>query len=274
MRGLRLRSRKACASLILSCIVWGAAHLSAEAQPRARAAIATLYTSGPYVSVNGRPAANGMTIWSGDHVTTGPASSARIDLYSGGLVQLDANTDPDIFGAVTDYLGCWVRVLTGQLYSEGEGQTICFSSGAERIIAHSAFNLMVSPGRETLTVVAGQVSVAAAQSVTASTGTQVSVAGGSIVSRRSVSPAELARITAWRRRYAFFSPRSPSPLPQPYPPPARRFYPIPNPLFPEPGSDGGRRHRPPAGDGYSPPPLRRGSSAPPSPPPNTEPYLR
>ncbi len=272
-----------------------AAFLAASAQAQTGAPVAALLVSGPYVTVNGRPALNGMSIDSGDRVVTGPGSSARINFFSGGSVQLDANTDPEIYGSFVDYLGCWVRVLTGQLYSDGEGQTICFSHGAEQIVAHSAFNLQVGSGREVVTVASGAVTVAGPQPVTVPAGVQASIADGRVTAQRRVSPAELQRITAWRANFGFAPPRQPAypppaptyppsapayppaqpyptqpyPSPQPYP---GQYYPFPIPSIPWPGLGGGRRQpgaeQPPSrGDqpSYPPrtaPPIERGGSYP------------
>jgi hypothetical protein len=243
-----------------AAIAAACALLGAGAQAQTGAPVAALLVSGPYVTVNGRPAQNGMSIDSGDRVVTGPASSARINFFSGGSVQLDANTDPEIYGSFVDYLGCWVRVLTGQLYSDGEGQTICFSHGAEQIVAHSAFNLQVGSGREVVTVAAGAVTITGPHPVTVPAGAQASLAGGRVVAQRQVGPDELRRITAWRRNFAFAPPRQPAypppapsyptqPYPtQPYPNPSYptqpypgQYYPFPIPSIPWPGLGGGHR---------------------------------
>ena len=160
MRDAPLRRRSAVVRLLLAAVFLAAAHPQAHAQGQGRTPIAMLLVAGPYVTVNGRHAASGMTISSGDTVVTGPASSARLAFYSGGSLQLDANTDPQVFAAVAGYVGYLVRVVSGQLYSEGEGQTI--DDGVARITGHSAFNLLVRSGQEVLTVVEGAASLAGA----------------------------------------------------------------------------------------------------------------
>jgi hypothetical protein len=247
MRDAPFRRRSAVVRLLLAAVFLAAAHPQAHAQGQGRTPIAMLLVAGPYVTVNGRPAASGVTISSGDTVVTGPASSARLAFYSGGSLQLDANTDPQVFAAAAGYVGYLIRVVSGQLYSEGEGQTI--DDGVARITGHSAFNLLVRPGQEVLTVVEGAASLAGAQPATVPGGTQVSIAGGRIVASRLVSPAELAQITAWRHQYAF-GPAAPAPYPapQPYlPNRPRQYYPLPLPTQPTwPGPDrGDRRPSPP-----------------------------
>jgi len=201
---IRPRLGAALARLLLGAWVFVGGHASASAQYRPGVPVALLLVAGPFVTVNGRPAENGMTIRSSDRVVTGPSSSAMIDFYAGGSVQLDANTDPEIFGAFAGYVGCWIRIYTGQSYTEGEGQSTCFGSGAERILSQSAFNLQIAPGGELLTVTAGAVTVTGAQPITVPRGSQVSIAsGGRITSQRFLSPAELQQITAWRGQYRF-----------------------------------------------------------------------
>lgn len=268
-----------------------AANAPAHAQGQRGAPIATLLVAGPYVTVNGQPASSGMAIGSGDRVVTGPASSAKLSFYRGGSVQLDADTDPDFYDRSDpgfwqglyvesrEYLRCLTRVVlnTGQVYAEGEDETSCVSHGQATMIPRSRFNLQTAPGREVLTVAAGEVAVAGVQPATVPAGTQVSIAGGRIVEQRRVSPAELRRITAWRSQYVFTPPgRSPypPPTPSPYPPPSSypgpgpgQYYPFPVPSFPWPGQDGG--HRQPGTD--QPPPRRGDGPSHPSPaPPSTD----
>jgi hypothetical protein len=218
-----------------------------------------LLVAGPAVMVNGRPAINGMTIGRGDHVTTGPASSARLDFYSGGSVQLDANTDPEFFGAL-------IRIVTGQMYSAGEETTVDVSDGVS-LFAQSAFNLRVGSGNDVLTVVSGHVSVVGGQEAAVPGGTQAVIAGGRIVARRVVSPAELGQITAWRHQYRFSRPGPANhPPPQPYRPaePQPQYHPYPVPPTYWPGQDPGYRRPAPPRESY--PPVRRTS-----PPPTTNP---
>ena len=66
------------ARLLVAAAFLAAAHTQAYAQGQGRIPIAMLLVAGPYVTVNGRPAASGMTISSGDTLVTGPASSARL----------------------------------------------------------------------------------------------------------------------------------------------------------------------------------------------------
>jgi hypothetical protein len=270
----------------LTCAVPAAswAPIAADAQERRGAPIAMLLVAGPYVTVNGRPAANGMAIGSGDRVVTGPSSSARLNFYRGGSVQLDADTDPEIYDRSDpgfwqglyvesrEYLRCLTRVVfnTGQLYAEGQSETSCVSHGPETMIPRSQFNLQILSGQDLLTVVAGEVAVAGVRSASVPGGTQVAFAAGRIVYQRRVGPEELRRITAWRNQFAFAPPRPAAPPPGGPPPSPRPSYPYPYPFPhpPEPWPGAGGPPRPP--DHGSPPPGRGdGAYHPrPTPPPN------
>jgi hypothetical protein len=222
-------------ALICVLAAAGWAPLATDAQERSRVPIAVLLAAGPDVTVNGRPAANGMAVASGDRVVTGPSSSARLDFYRGGSVQLDADTDPEIYDRSDpgfwqglyvqsrDYLRCLTRVVfnTGQLYAEGESETSCVSHGPETMIPRSQFNLQIVPGQDVLTVVAGEVALAGTAPAAVPGGTQVVLAEGRIVAERRVGPEELRQITAWRNRYAF----APNPAPPPPGRPPRPRYP-------------------------------------------------
>jgi len=284
--------------LALTCALAAAvcAPIAADAQQRRGSPIAVLLVAGPYVAVNGRPAANGMPIASGDRVTTGPSSSAKLTFYRGGSVQLDANTDPEVYDRSDpgfwqglyvesrEYLRCLTRVVlnTGQVYAEGQSETSCVSHGPETMIPRSQFNLQIVPGQDLLTVVAGEVAVAGVQPTAVRGGTQVTFAEGHIVAQRRVGPEELQQITAWRSQYAF-APPHPAPPRSPYPTPPRQPYPLPHPSTPWPGTGGtpqppDRGWLPPSrGDGTyhprpTPPPNDRGGSSPsPSPYPGGDP---
>jgi hypothetical protein len=220
MRSAHLGHRCRVLSLVLTCALFAATCGPMQAVAQGQAGpIATLLATGPYVSVNGQPAANGMPINSGDTVVTGADSSAKLLLSVGGSVQLDANTDPQFLTFVQAGFGCLVRVVlnTGQAYSEGRA---CISIGPTWIVPRSEFNLLVARGGEVLTVTAGEVAVGSAQWTTVAAGTQASIAGGRIVAQRPVSADELRRITAWRDRYRFAQaaqpPFTPPPGPSPY----------------------------------------------------------
>lgn len=195
--------------------------------------IGWLFTAGLGVFVNGRSAAIGMPINSGDTVATGTDSSATIQLAASGSVQLDAETQTQFVSFVQASFGCVVRAVlnTGQLYANGT--SACVSRGASFILPRSEFNYQAISGAEVLTVTAGNVLVSGAQWTTIPAGTQATIAGGRIVAQRQVGFEEMRRITGWRERYRFTQALPPPAAPPPYLPPPR-----PRPLYiPLPGRD-------------------------------------
>jgi hypothetical protein len=202
---------------LVACGLWPG---GAQAQRRP---IAILFVAGPYVTVNGAPAATGMTIHGGDHVATGPESSANVNFFAGGSVQLDANTDPWFQEVVWEGYKCLIHVILGYGQIYAVGSTPCASHGSNVISALSEFNFRVGAGGDTLTVTEGQVLAGGAQWTTVTAGTQVTLSGGTVVAQRQVSAEEIRRITGWRGRYRFTPaaapPPPPLPMPRPLPPP-------------------------------------------------------
>ena len=199
----------ACVLLFAICTVWSGG-VQAQRRP-----IATLFVAGPYVTVNGAPAANGMTIYGGDVVATGPESSANVTFFVGGSVQLNANTDPSFQDFVWQGYRCIVQIVLsyGEVYASGE--TACVSHGSNFASPSSEFNFRVDAAGGTLTVTEGRVMAGGAQWASFTAGTQASLAGGRIVAQRQVSGEEMRRITSWRYRYRFTQAAAPPPLPTP-----------------------------------------------------------
>lgn len=223
--------------------------------------VGTVLVSGPYVTVNGQPAANGMAIGSGDLVATGPSSSAKVLLFAGGSVQLDQDTDPGFFERVHAMVECALDVAfdRGQIYVEGHAN-VCVSHGPENIIPHSGFNLLARSPQEVLTVAEGQVSIRGPEPAEVPAGVQVVIEGGRITRSQRLTPGQIAEVIAWRDQYAFSPPRQ------------RPRYPIitpfPAPIFRLPGD--GDRGRPRPGEGVpAQPPGTAGGGVRIGPPPAT-----
>jgi hypothetical protein len=81
------------APIILLAVLAG---LAACQVPTGQPPRGELLKSGQNVFVNGQFAPNGLRISSGDHVATGPSSSALIKWTDGTTVQLAPNTDPGL----------------------------------------------------------------------------------------------------------------------------------------------------------------------------------
>ena len=222
---------------VLLLAMCGAWPTGAQAQRRP---IATLFVAGPYVTLNGAPAATGMTIYSGDLVVTGPESSAKAILFAGGSVQLDENTDPWFQDFVWQGYKCIVQVILNSGEAAIDGSNACVSHGPNFAYPSSEFVFRVDRGGDTLTVTEGHVMAGGAQWTTVTAGTQASLAGGRVVAQRQVSAEEIRRIIGWRYRYRFTQaaapPSRPLPTPQPLPmPPSNWVRPPPPPTACPPG---------------------------------------
>jgi hypothetical protein len=210
----------------LTCLSSGA-----QSQSRGGAALGTLFTAGPLVSVNGQIVANGTPIGSGDTVVTGAASSAFLSLSGGGSVQLDQNTQSSLYAQARDAIGCALRIVipVGQNYVEGHG--LCGDGGGVAFAANSQLNLRIVAGGAVLTVTEGNVVLSAAQRVSITAGTQVSVIGGRINEQHRITPAEQEAIVGWRGQYVFGAASgAPQPTysqPPPYYNSAPTYYPAP-----------------------------------------------
>src|SRR6185295_8710516 len=81
--------------------------------------IGVLATAGSQVFVNGGLAAVGTAIRNGDTVSTGAASSALVNFTTGGVLQLDADTDPTL-NQFWSGLQCVIEIVagSGELYAD------------------------------------------------------------------------------------------------------------------------------------------------------------
>lgn len=75
--------------------------------------------TGTNVFLNASPVGSGTSVFDGDRVSTGPGSSALIELPNRGVVQLDENTDP-ILEFVREGACVLVHAFKiGQLFAQG-----------------------------------------------------------------------------------------------------------------------------------------------------------
>ena len=108
--------------------------------------LAWMAVDGPNATLNGQPVqGDSIAIRNNDHVVTGTDTSVRIQFVSprGTFVQLDQNTDPDVF-AETDCL--WVRMLRGKLFSQGTG--LCVDSPDLAAALNSEVSLSALPTKK------------------------------------------------------------------------------------------------------------------------------
>jgi ferric-dicitrate binding protein FerR (iron transport regulator) len=208
--------------------------------PPERALIGILDVEGPGVRRNGAPARDGDRVRDGDTVTTGAGSSARVLIAGGGLVQLDADTDPEFRFALLAQGWCiLVQILSGQVFADSQvslqrGPTCLELRGPGwEVPLNSAVNVKVGPRETTVTVVQGRVEirqvpvrgrapgppvvarrVAPVRSVTLQAGEQVTI-GPRMSPIQRVSPPQ---ILLWRTPYFRARPIDPVRIPPALPP--------------------------------------------------------
>jgi hypothetical protein len=164
--------------------------------------IGTLRTAGPEVTVNGRPAVDGMPIRNGDKIATGASSSARLDFRGGGHVQLAPSTDPTVSEWV-EAGRCLItlEVLWGMLFGESGRCQIRLSGETSATDVFSRFVFEVAPRRDIFTLIDGRALMLRPERVEIRPREQIVVVGDRIVARQLLTPAEIERLIAWRHRF-------------------------------------------------------------------------
>ncbi len=179
------------------------ASLPAGAPDPGREAIGTLGVTGPGVSVNGTQVLSGVTIYSGDEISTGSATSAIVLFSDGGFFQIDQNTDPSFLTEAIEGVRCiLVRFFDGQGY--GDDTHTCIDTSATTAAMGSAVNVRVTRQQTVLTLLRGQLVVTRPRRADLRPGDEVTAeAGRSTITVRPLSPAQLRERTAWRAPYRF-----------------------------------------------------------------------
>jgi hypothetical protein len=197
---MKPRVRLPPSAVLLLCLVMTACTPVGGGRER----VGELGAAGTAVFVNGRPSSSGTTLYSGDSVTTGPGSSGMVLLATGGIFQIDENTDPLFSWETVAGVRCiLVRLLRGQGYVQDT--QACISSPAADALAHSAVNIAASPSTTVLTLLAGSLTLQRPRQLSLLPGQEIA-AGGNIpggVQVRTLSPGELQARVAWRMRYRF-----------------------------------------------------------------------
>jgi hypothetical protein len=209
---------------ILSCLQPISLPLNPPSHPitniNQRPIIGTLEVSGHEVFVDGTPAHDGSRVYDGSRVVTYSDSSATVDLRGGGSIQLDENTDP-IFTLLRRGFCILVKIGSGQIFEDTPGECIQFNTPDGSAQSDTKVNVDLRGGQTTWTVAQGEVRLSPPLNYVVRPFEQVSVLHQRLIDRRSVSPAELANITAWRHRYVFhFRRYSVPPMPSRYRPPS------------------------------------------------------
>ena len=166
--------------------------------------IGTLRISGPNVFLNRTRAENGMSVYNGDAVTTGSASSAIIVLPNGGSIQLDQNTDP-IFTWERFQTGICliVKILRGQAWVDESEYCVVLKTPDTDALTHSKVNVKVSPGRSVITVLQGNVAIERPHKLRITGSEQVTISERGIEEVRKLTRQELRSVVSWRLGYEF-----------------------------------------------------------------------
>jgi hypothetical protein len=176
--------------------------------------IGSVSVAGDHVQVDGKPATNGMKIRSGSVVTTGPASSALIDLAGGGTLQLDENTDPEFHMILrgkpverVDEDQCEIRIekINGRVAGHATKCVLTVSSeiGPLTFQPEGEFNLSVEGPVATLTTREGQSNVEQPANVTLWPRQQLRARDARASSPTSPPRGDLDEIFRWQTKYKF-----------------------------------------------------------------------
>lgn len=157
--------------------------------------IGSLEATGPNVIYNNRRiTGGGHFIRSGDNVSTGPSSRATVRLTGGGVVTIDANTDPDF---IRESWCILVKILKGQVHTSGPG--ICFETPHASGVFNSEVNTRVTQQETTITVLTGSAEINRPAGLRVDASKQVRIAMGRIQQVRSLSKNELRSEFRWIR---------------------------------------------------------------------------
>jgi len=166
--------------------------------------IGVLATAGSQVFVNGSLAAAGTAIRNGDTVSTGAASSALVNFTTGGVLQLDADTDPTL-NQFWSGLQCVIEIVagSGELYADTDPCDCVFRSPETEATCGSKFDARVAGGQTTIILLAGHMSIRRPIATELQPLEQIVLTRTGIVDRRQLSKAEASNAIAWRSQYQY-----------------------------------------------------------------------
>lgn len=175
----------------------------APVTPTSRNGIGVVRVSGPNVWINNTPARNGETIQLGNTLTTGSGSSALVEFFDGGELQLDENTDP-LFEWLEQSKCILIRIIKGQAYLRKE--RACIEGPNLSLVLDSEVNLAFQqpPGQSVVTLLRGSAEVTAPVRTKLVPGQQLELSfDRTVPTVRTLPRAELQDITRWRKAYRF-----------------------------------------------------------------------
>jgi hypothetical protein len=155
-----------------------------------------------HVSHNGGQASDGAPVCSGDHVTTGPSSSAYLFSPRGGYVQLDQSTD-SLFDVLPELAIEVISVNRGQLFllAPAGGQVRIIGPNGDVETLGAQLNLRINRGMSVLTLIQGRARLTRPEAAKVSSKEQIGYRGGRLSYRRELSAPMLSQVTRWRTNY-------------------------------------------------------------------------
>jgi len=159
------------------------------------------YNWGQYGFVNGNKVRPGGTVYNGDRVSTGDATSISVYFIGGGFMQLDANTDPD-FRKWFEMGRCIIRAFIqfGQVFVEtGNTCDLLIDDKHLSALAHTRFNLEVRPSYSILSVIEGEITISRPQPERIRSRQQLIVFEDGRTEVKTLSPREIKEIQHWRK---------------------------------------------------------------------------
>ena len=156
-----------------------------------RTLVGTLEASGDNVRLNGKPGSSGMEVYSGDEVSTGPASKAYVYFSSGGFIHIDENTDP-IFEWLKE--GTCIICKIGRILIDAK--RVCAKTPQGWFTANSRISIDVTGDMTTLVVVRGEVKLEGPDPQVVRSNEQLTVSQSGVQVRR-LSREELITSIEW-----------------------------------------------------------------------------
>lgn len=171
-------------------------------------AIGNLRIVGDHVRVNNRPAIDGETIQHDDEITTGAKSSAFVECYTCGLIQLDENTDPRFShlwqGFNPNFVIDTLRI--GQIFVDFKKSCTLNIKPQEPVESSLKgediqYNIKVDPIQTIITVLKGVLGLTKPSNMIITENQQIIITKDGVKSIRNLSKPEIVQVTQWRNNF-------------------------------------------------------------------------
>lgn len=171
-------------------------------------AIGNLRVIGENVQVNNKPAIDGETIMDSDNLTTGAKSSAYINCYDCGKIQLNENTDPRFTHLWQNFNPNFVidTLKTGQIYVEMNKScqlTLKPEQPIKSVLEADdiKYNVKVDQSQTVITVLKGEVRLSEPSHLLITEHQQIIITKDGVKKIRKLSEPELREVTKWREQF-------------------------------------------------------------------------